>query len=81
MALTTEQKDLILETIATKFNGDIKLFEAWLQRSKLETELMQIDSAIRRAKNGRDKAVDSAEATIQTLEAEKQAKLMEIDNL
>ena len=81
MALTDAQKDLILETIATKFNGNLELFQSWLERSKLETERAQIESEIRKAQDQRDAAVTGAEEEIQTLQALLQAKTAEIDSL
>ena len=69
--------DLILET----FGGDAQLFKSWLVRSKLETEATQLQSAIRKQQAERDTAVDTAEESIQSLQAAYNAKLAEIDNL
>jgi hypothetical protein len=81
MALSEAQKDAILELIATTFEGNVNLFQSWLQRSKLETEAAALQSAIRKKQAQRDAGLDQAEAAIQNLQANYQSKLAEIDNL
>jgi hypothetical protein len=81
MALSDAEKNLILETIAVKFNGDIKLFEAWLERSKLETDTAKIQSAIRNAQNKQAADTDAYNAQIEDLQAQLNAKQAEIDAL
>jgi hypothetical protein len=81
MALTEAQKDAILELIAGTFEGNVNLFQSWLQRSKLETEAAALQSAIRKKQAERDAGLDQAEAAIQNLQANYQAKLEEIDAL
>jgi hypothetical protein len=81
MTLSDAEKNLILETIAVKFNGDIKLFEAWLERSKLETDTAKIQSAIRNAQNKQATNIDAYNAQIENLQAQLNAKQAEIDAL
>jgi hypothetical protein len=81
MTLSDAEKNLILETIVVKFNGDIKLFEAWLTRSKLETDTAKIQSAIRNAQNKQAKDTDAYNAQIESLQAQLNAKRAEIDAL
>jgi len=48
MATPTQQViEIVVEKIVTAFEGDPALFEAWLVRSKLETELKALESAQR----------------------------------
>ncbi len=78
---SSEIISLVVDKIVAAFDGDAVLFESFLARARLETEAEALQSAIRVAQAGRDSAVDSAEATIQDLQAQYQAKLAEIDAL
>ena len=78
---TQEVISLVVDKIVSAFDGDVVLFEAFLTRSRLETEAATLQSAIRKAQSERDGAVTTAETEIQTLQAQYQAKLTEIDAL
>ncbi len=78
---TQEVISLVVDKIVSAFDGDVVLFEAFLKRSRLETEAATLQSAIRKAQAERDGAVTTAETEIQTLQAQYQAKLTEIDAL
>lgn len=72
---------LVVDKIVAAFDGDAVLFEAFLTRSRLETEAATLQSAIRKAQSERDSAVTTAETDIQSLTDAYQAKLAEIDAL
>ncbi|MFA5433721.1 MAG: hypothetical protein WC319_12750 [Candidatus Paceibacterota bacterium] len=72
---------LVVDKIVTAFDSDVALFEAFLTRSRLETEAATLQSAIRKAQAERDGAVTTAETEIQSLTNAYQAKLAEIDAL
>jgi len=72
---------IVVDKIVTAFDSDVALFEAFLTRSRLETEAATLQSAIRKAQAERDGAVTTAETSIQALQAQYQAKLAEIDAL
>jgi len=78
---TTEITNVVIDAIVAAFDADPVLFEAFLTRSRLETEAATLQSAIRKAQAERDGAVTTAETEIQTLQAQYQAKLTEIDAL
>jgi len=69
MATPTQQViEIVVEKIVTAFEGDPALFEAWLVRSKLETELKALESAQRllQAGFGTEQAAYSAASTANT---------------
>jgi len=72
---------IVVDKIVTAFDSDVALFEAFLTRSRLETEAATLQSAIRKAQAERDGAVTTAETEIQSLTDAYQAKLAEIDAL
>jgi hypothetical protein len=78
---TQEVISLVVDKIVTAFDSDVALFEAFLIRSRLETEAATLQSAIRKAQAERDGAVTTAEMEIQSLTDAYQAKLAEIDAL
>ena len=78
---TQEIISIVVDKIVTAFDSDVALFEAFLTRSRLETEAATLQSAIRKAQAERDGAVTTAETSIQALQAQYQAKLTEIDAL
>ena len=78
---TQEVISTVVDAIVAAFDADPVLFEAFLKRSRLETEAATLQSAIRKAQAERDGAVTTAETEIQTLQAQYQAKLTEIDAL
>jgi len=78
---TQEVISTVVDAIVAAFDADPVLFEAFLKRSRLETEAATLQSAIRKAQAERDGAVTTAETEIQTLQAQYQAKLAEIDAL
>lgn len=78
---TQEVISLVVDKIIQAFDSNVELFESWLTRSRLETEAEALQSAIRIAEASRDSAIDTAEATLQALQAQYQAKLAEIDAL
>jgi len=78
---TQEVISLVVDKIVQAFDSDVALFEAFLIRSRLETEAATLQSAIRKAQAERDGAVTTAETEIQSLTDAYQAKLSEIDAL
>ena len=78
---TPEITNIVIDAIVAAFDADPVLFEAFLTRSRLETEAATLQSAIRKAQSERDGAVTTAETEIQALQAQYQAKLTEIDAL
>lgn len=78
---TPEITNIVIDAIVAAFDGDAALFEAFLTRSRLETEAATLQSAIRKAQAERDGAVTTAETEIQSLTDAYQAKLAEIDAL
>jgi hypothetical protein len=78
---TNEVISIVVDKIVTAFDSDVALFEAFLKRSRLETEAATLQSAIRKAQAERDGAVTTAETEIQSLADAYQAKLAEIDAL
>jgi len=78
---TQEVISTVVDAIVAAFDADPVLFEAFLKRSRLETEAATLQSAIRKAQAERDGAVTTAETEIQALQAQYQAKLTEIDAL
>ena len=78
---SNEVISLVVDKIVTAFDSDVALFEAFLTRSRLETEAATLQSAIRKAQAERDGAVTTAETEIQSLTDAYQAKLAEIDAL
>ena len=78
---STEITNIVIDAIIAAFDADPVLFEAFLTRSRLETEAATLQSAIRKAQSERDGAVTTAETSIQALQAQYQAKLTEIDAL
>lgn len=78
---TQEVISIVVDKIVTAFDSDVALFEAFLTRSRLETEAATLQSAIRKAQAERDGAVTTAETEIQSLTDAYQAKLAEIDAL
>jgi hypothetical protein len=75
------QINAVVDAIVKAFDGDAQLFEAFLLRARLETDAEKLRSRIRNQQAKRDKAVDSAETSIQSLQADLQAKIAEIDAL
>jgi hypothetical protein len=75
------QINAVVDAIVKAFDGDAQLFEAFLLRARLETDAEKLRSRIRNQQAKRDKAVDSAESSIQSLQADLQAKIAEIDAL
>lgn len=78
---TAEITNIVIDAIVAAFDGDAVLFQAFLTRSRLETEAATLQSAIRKAQSERDSAVTTAETDIQSLTDAYQAKLAEIDAL
>lgn len=78
---TAEITNIVIDAIVAAFDSDPVLFEAFLTRSRLETEAATLQSAIRKAQSERDSAVTTAETDIQSLTDAYQAKLAEIDAL
>jgi len=78
---TQETIEIVVEKIVTAFGGDPALFEAWLVRSKLETEKLALESAQRALQAGF--GVEQAEysAASSALVDEINAKSAEIDAL
>lgn len=72
---------LVVDKIVEAFDGDVDLFESWLTRSRLETELAQLESAERilRAEQAADVVAFNADLTA-NLDAQA-AKKAEIDAL
>ena len=78
---TQEVTNIVIDAIVSAFDADPALFAAFLKRARLETELAQIESARRRAQVAQDAALTRSETDLQALEAQRQAKLAEIDAL
>jgi len=79
--VTPEMIDAVVGWIAVTFDGNVPLFVAWLQRSKLETEAAALQSQMRVVAANRDEGVTAAETELQAIQAALTAKLAEIDAL
>ena len=73
--------NLIIDKIAAAFNNDLDAFEAWLERSALETELAAIESAERNLQAQADASASDYVAQLADLAAQRAAKIAEIDAL
>lgn len=78
---TSAQINAIADAILVAFNSDAALFAAYLKRAKLETDLAQIESTLRKTRAAATAASSANEVTLQQLEAQRLAKLGEIDAL
>ena len=78
---TQEQINAVVDNIVQAFGGNAQLFRAWLNRSKLETELAALVSAERilRAQFGGQS--EQFNAALETNQAAQAAKEAEIDAL
>lgn len=78
---TPEVTNVVIDAIVAAFDADPALFAAFLKRARLETELAQIESAKRKAQAVQADTITKSETDLQALEAQRQAKLAEIDAL
>jgi len=78
---TPEVTSIVVDAIVAAFDADPKLFSAFLKRARLETELAQIESAKRKAQAVQAETITKSETDLQAIEAQRQAKLAEIDAL
>ncbi len=78
---TSAQISAIADAILVAFNSDAALFAAFLKRARLETDLTQIESTLRKTRAAATAASSASEATAQELDAQRLAKLGEIDAL
>ena len=82
MAIENEAAvNAIVSAIAGAFNNDIDKFQAFLVRASLETDLKEIESAIRKAQDAKGIEVDAANAIILDLQSQMTALMAEIDAL
>lgn len=78
---TQTQINAIADAIIAAFGGDAAAFQAFLRRSKLETDVAQLDSQIRKQRAAATAANATSEAALQELQAQQATKLAEIDAL
>ncbi len=78
---SAEVTNVVVDAIVSAFDADPALFAAFLRRARLETELAQIESARRKAQAVQAETITKSEMDLQALEAQRQAKLAEIDAL
>lgn len=78
---TSTQINAIADAIIAAFGGDAAAFQTFLRRSKLETDVAQLDSQIRKQRVAATAANAASEAALQELQAQQATKLAEIDAL
>jgi len=78
---TPEITAVVVDAIVDAFDGNLPAFTAFLKRSKLETDLASVVSAQRKARALHSAATSAAEQDWAELEAQRVAKLAEIDAL
>ena len=80
--MATEQViGVVVDSIVAAFGGDPTLFATYLTRARLETELAALVSAQRKARSEQAAGNAEKEAAWAVLEAQRVAKLAEIDAL
>lgn len=78
---TTAQIEAVVDAVIAAFEGNPALWQAFLTRSKLETELAQIESEIRQETATMNTDQDAHQATLNDLNDQRLAKIAEIDAL
>lgn len=78
---TQEQISAVVDAVIKAFSADPKLWEAFLIRSRLTTDLAKIESNLRNAQAEADKQASANVVIVSALATEKAAKIAEIDAL
>ena len=78
---TQEQINAVVDGIVQAFGGDVALFNAWLKRSKLETELAALVSAERKLRASYATETGEFNTALEANQAAQAAKEAEIDAL
>lgn len=78
---TQPQIEAVVDAVIAAFDGDPALWTAFLERSKLETELAQLESQKRVLLSAFDQSAQAHQDQVNTLIEAEEAKKAEIDAL
>ena len=78
---TQQEISAVVDLIIQAFEGDINLFKAWLNRSRKQIELAQLESEIRKETASMDMDNAKHQALLIDLANQIQLKTAEIDDL